>query len=235
MSTGHLLPNLTFRPTDGDKSVDILPTSGMSMLVTDHVDAPAAFLLIRAASAVLKRTKTSAELTSIKRCIFLSFTQDIEHWKALLSKTGLNPAKAVEDGNLSLLDLLSWWRNDIRDGVKDKGGFDRFFDHVYTSLQQELNRAEPSETIVLIDDLAHLEWIGLDEQHILRFLRSVRSLLRKNKCSLLATYHNLAMEAPASSVHRYLVETCTVHVECRPLGSGRSGAVSGEVCVPLFT
>ena len=45
-------------------------------------------------------------------------------------------------------------------------------------LKAELTNVTPSDSIVLIDDLAHLEWAGIDEQDIIQFLRFVRSLLR---------------------------------------------------------
>lgn len=92
-----------------------------------------------------------------------------------------------------------------------------------------------------------------------RFLRAVRALCRKvnhpssvtfsnssqvaptshtdafprtlqSNAALIILYHTLsAADPPTSDVHRLLLETCTTHIDCRPLTSGRSGAVSGEV------
>jgi hypothetical protein len=55
---------------------------------------------------------------------------------------------------------------------------DDHLDDAYKMLKAELINATPGDTIILIDDLAHLEWIGIDEKDITQFLRSLRSLLR---------------------------------------------------------
>lgn len=137
--------------------------------------------------------------------------------------------------------MFSWWR-------KNTASTDAILGETYRLLQQELTNGDNGDSLVLIDDLAHLEWVGIEDNRVLSFLRALRSLLHKvrpiplNRTinlakrslektggSLIALYHTLSTESPMNSVCRYLLHTCTCHVGCRPLGSGRSGAVSGEV------
>lgn len=54
----------------------------------------------------------------------------------------------------------------------------KHLDEAYRKLKSELTNAVPGDSLVLVDDLAHLEWAGFDEEDIIRFLRSTRSLLR---------------------------------------------------------
>lgn len=75
-----MLPELYFNRDQKDP----LPTGGSCLLVTDHIDSPGNFLLVRAITSAFK--KATATPSSIKRFVFLVFTQDQEHWKAILSK-----------------------------------------------------------------------------------------------------------------------------------------------------
>jgi len=222
MSAQSLLPSLSF--LSGEKTHDTLPGNGI-VLVTDHVDSPASFLLVRAAVLVLKRPKVQSS-SQKTRCVFITFTQDVEHWKTIMDKQNVNCAKAIEQRNLVFLDLLSWWRKDVALSTPDN-----LLGECYRLLQQELANGDIGDTLVLIDDLAHLEWVGIEEHQLINFLRAFRSLLHKTRGSLIALYHTLSTESPISNPHRYLLETCTAHIGCRPLSSGRSGAVSGEMYV----
>lgn len=164
--------------------------------------------------------------TAIKKCIFMTFAREEAHWRAILGKANVIGTK---DADLTFLDLFSQWRsskpaNDGDDSLFGNG----HLDEAYKMLKAELANATRS-SIVLIDDLAHLEWVGINEQDIVRFLRSIRSLLREAGASLLIIYHKLAIETPTSDVQRYLLSTCLAHIECRPLVSGRSGSVAGEI------
>ncbi|KIM30803.1 hypothetical protein M408DRAFT_270514 [Serendipita vermifera MAFF 305830] len=224
MASSGLLPGVSFRCV-GEEGHDPLPTAGNLLLVTDHLDASADFLLIRAATTVLKPNKAHSP-TAIKKCIFMTFAREEAHWRAILGKANVIGTK---DADLTFLDLFSQWRsskpaNDGDDSLFGNG----HLDEAYKMLKAELANATRS-SIVLIDDLAHLEWVGINEQDIVRFLRSIRSLLREAGASLLIIYHKLAIETPTSDVQRYLLSTCLAHIECRPLVSGRSGSVAGEI------
>ncbi|KAG8760499.1 hypothetical protein FRC14_002888 [Serendipita sp. 396] len=171
---------------------------------------------------ILKQTRSNDSLT-IKKCVFVTLTQDVEHWKAILGKLNVNPAKAIEEGSLVFVDLFSKWRS-------TKPGADGdILGNIHKVLANNTETASPGETLVMIDDLAHLSWVGVDELDLLKFIRTLRLTLHES--ALLIGCHTLAVEPPTSIIHRYLLETCTVHLEFRPLTSGRSGLVSGELIV----
>jgi hypothetical protein len=52
----------------------------------------------------------------------------------------------------------------------------------------------------------------------------------------LVVRHHIVTPPEPDSLLQHLLQLCTYHIEVRPLASGRSGAVSGEVCifVPFF-
>jgi len=85
MTGVSLLPGVTFRSHHEERN-DPLPSGGTLILATDHIDAPADFLLIRAATVVLKPSKMD-NTTVIKRCIFMTFTKEESHWRAILGKS----------------------------------------------------------------------------------------------------------------------------------------------------
>lgn len=63
-----------------------MPTAGNLLLVTDHLDASADFLLIRAVTSVVKSTK-GQNPTEIKKCIFVTLAREESHWRAILGKS----------------------------------------------------------------------------------------------------------------------------------------------------
>lgn len=84
MATQSLVPGLSFRSSNEAIS-DILPANGGSVAVIDHIDSPAHWLLVRAAAAVLKRPRGQGP-SQWSKCIFMTFTQDTKHWRAIMDK-----------------------------------------------------------------------------------------------------------------------------------------------------
>jgi hypothetical protein len=130
---------------------------------------------------------------------------------------------------------------------------------IWTEITEALSTPREREVSLLIDDIAFWEWSAIAPTlEIERFVRAVRVSCRKvipsfldkipncsqvalalivlsdrtpqSNAGLIVLYHTLsASDPPTSDVHRLLLETCTTHIDCRPLASGRSGAVTGEV------
>ncbi|KAF8509591.1 hypothetical protein BU17DRAFT_56027 [Hysterangium stoloniferum] len=92
--------------------------------------------------------------------------------------------------------------------------------------------------VVIIDDITLLSSIGVADAAVARFIRALRALCRRRAAGLIIRAHAAAaarQHAEAmpfgSDVLRALIECSHRHVEVRPLASGRSGAISGEVAV----
>lgn len=99
--------------------------------------------------------------------------------------------------------------------------------------------------LLMLDDLALLEWMGVSLVDFHKFLRALLHLIHKvshsvhahmdfpqallqNSCSLLLRYRSLSLDA-ASDTMIVLRNHCSLHIEVLSLFSGRSSAVSGEV------
>ncbi len=128
---------------------------------------------------------------------------------------------------------------------------------IWTSIAEAFNTPREREIVLVIDDIAFWEWSAVAPiLEIEKFVCAVRASCRKvipqslmtfsdssqvalalifilapqSNAGLIVLYHTLsAGDPPTSDVHRLLLETCTTRIDCRPLASGRSGAVSGEV------
>lgn len=99
--------------------------------------------------------------------------------------------------------------------------------------------------MVIMDDIASLSWTGFSSLDLIRFSRAIRSLclkvisicalinytlitLNQSHASLVIRYHVVTPSEP-DEILRQLLQLCTYYMDVRPLSSGRSGAVSGEV------
>ncbi|KAL4078303.1 hypothetical protein V8B97DRAFT_1251666 [Scleroderma yunnanense] len=58
----------------------------------------------------------------------------------------------------------------------------------------------------------------------------LNTLCTKSGSTLVIRHHILNASEP-DTVFQLLLQLCSYHVEVRPLSSGRSGAVSGEICL----
>jgi len=84
--------------------------------------------------------------------------------------------------------------------------------------------------MVILDDISSLEWTGVSSLDLIRFIRALRSLCLKSNASLIIRHHVVTPTEP-DDLLRQLLQICTYHMDVRPLSSGRSGAVSGEIAL----
>lgn len=100
----------------------------------------------------------------------------------------VNLATAVEKGHLVFVDVFSSLNpfhashtpeNKLM--LRPKVGTldDDLLSSLLTTLRDVLDKLEEENTIVILDDIAHLEWIGLSTRMIISFLRSLMTLCRK--------------------------------------------------------
>lgn len=106
---------------------------------------------------------------------------------------------------------------------------------IYSSIVQSILPGISQKVIIIIDDLTILELIGVPTVTLTRFVRALHALCLTSSASLIIRAR--ALSSPVTGVPfeteflRYLLNCCHVHVEVRPLASGRSSAVSGEISV----
>ncbi|KAH9949101.1 hypothetical protein B0H21DRAFT_730631 [Amylocystis lapponica] len=87
-----------------------------------------------------------------------------------------------------------------------------------------------SPSLVILDDIASLEWIGVPLLELLRFTRALCALCRKANAALILRHHVVTPGEP-DDLLRHLLQLCTYHMDVLPLSSGKSGAVSGQVAL----
>ncbi|KAJ6537742.1 hypothetical protein B0H19DRAFT_1270155 [Mycena capillaripes] len=90
------------------------------------------------------------------------------------------------------------------------------------------------DTLVIVDDLATLVWLGFSVLDITRFCRALAAACRKANATLLIRQHVLTpstAEPVLDDLFRALHQMCAYHMEVLPLASGRSGTVSGQVAL----
>ncbi|KAJ6590059.1 hypothetical protein DFH09DRAFT_1074530 [Mycena vulgaris] len=222
---------------------------GVLLLVTDQLASPADFVLHR---AVVEHLKPSARLhpakaeaadaprpTPTHKGIVLAVSEDPARWRAIAAKSNLPlaaPSFLLLDvltlGLRGALDALMRSLPPAADAADSKAETDA---DVNTQADAEANAGADTDTLVLLDDLAALEWLGVAPAHELtRWCRALGAACRKTNATLLIRQHVLpdaAGDAEGNLLLRALREQCAFHMEVLPLASGRSGAVSGQVAL----
>ncbi|KIJ68092.1 hypothetical protein HYDPIDRAFT_126768 [Hydnomerulius pinastri MD-312] len=189
------------------------------VLITDELHAPADFLIHRFLNLRLKDAKQT-------RCLMLSVSEGLERIKAVASKSNLNLS---QNGRFKFIDLNAQLEVPVETGLASNESRLR---SVYDLVSSELRNAlgGDGKSLVILDDIASLEWLGFSALDLSRFCRALKVLCLKSNATLVIRHHILNPSEPDPLFHS-LQQLCSYHVEVRPLASGRSGAVSGEVCL----
>ncbi|KAI6002832.1 hypothetical protein EDD15DRAFT_1427071 [Pisolithus albus] len=191
---------------------DLVLNAGL-VLITDELPAPADFLLHRFLHAKIRDAKQP-------HCIFLSVSEDFDRIKAVASKA---------NAKLKFIDFI---KASEASPEKTTGVADTRLYNIINLLSLEIGamKAAEGQTLVILDDIASLEWLGFSPLVLFRFARALKALCLKSwRNSSYPTSHPGCIGT--WSPFRLLLQLCSYHIEVRPLASGRSGAVSGELCL----
>ncbi|OBZ70698.1 hypothetical protein A0H81_09315 [Grifola frondosa] len=173
-----------------------LPLPGEILLITDELSSPADFILLGNLSAHLKNHKDS-------KCIVLSVSEDLTRWKAISGKSvekNLNLAQYMSSQSLIFIDVI-------------------------TNVASQGARRIWGPVLVILDDVATLEWTGVSILELSRFVRALCALSRKANAALILRHHIVTPGEP-DDILRHLLQLCTYHMDVLPLSTGRSGSVA---------
>ncbi|KAI0332277.1 hypothetical protein GY45DRAFT_1321057 [Cubamyces sp. BRFM 1775] len=196
-----------------------LPVPSEVLLITDELLAPADFLLHRQLAAHLKESKDS-------RCVLISVSEDLGRWKSVAQRSNLNLAQSLESQLLTFIDAMAH----ISPALDEKSKTP--LKDLYIIILECLKRPHLDETkaLVVLDDIAALEWMGVPLADILRFARALCAICRKYNASLIIRHHITTPGEP-DDILRHLLQLCTYHMDVFSLSTGRSGSVSGQVAL----
>lgn len=161
----------------------------------------------------------------------------------------------MEEGTLFFLDL----HNMLFDEVDEPRSLRPFLDLIRSTVDK-IAPSEPTSEgtdsiLVVLEDFSITEWAGYSTKEIGKFYRALAAFCAKvrrgyhqslplshfvfsfdlyyqRSISLVIRHHLLFPEEP-DDLFRLLYQLCASYIEVRPLASGRSGAVSGEVTLSL--
>ncbi|KAF5320256.1 hypothetical protein D9611_011339 [Ephemerocybe angulata] len=205
--------------------------SGAFTLITDELSAPADFLLHGAVNACLKEQATKARVPGLRAkpesgagpmVLVLSSLVDLAKWKAVASKQNVNLTQHITNGTVKFVDVAS------------TEGSEMVLSEAFNSVSEIIrsSSSEISERLVILDDVSTLEWIGFSPLDIMRFVRALRIACHKANWTFIVRYHVVTPNEVDEQLQQ-LLGICTYHLDVRPLYSGRSGAVSGEIALHL--
>ncbi|KAF7362398.1 hypothetical protein MVEN_00587000 [Mycena venus] len=198
--------------------------SGILLLVTDQLSSPADFVLHRSLVDHLKGAKSE----NLKKAIVLSVSEDLTRWKAIAAKSNLHLDQKSSSGAFTFVDVLERVRPPDTDSPAPV--LRPILDVVVSALGQK----NGTDALVIVDDLATLDWFGFSVLDITRFCRALAAACRRANATLLIRQHVLTpstAEPVLDDLFRALHHMCTYHIEVLPLASGRSGAVNGQVAL----
>ena len=156
----------------------------------------------------------------------------------------MNLSGHLQKARLSFVDAMSLVAPALE--TPSKVSLRKMYDHIRDALQ--LAKEGQVNTLVILDDLATLEWIGVTVEELARFSRALCALCRQvcrsgfswadtyniwQRNAALVLRHHVVTPGEPDEVFRRLLQLCDYHLDVFPLSSGRSGSVSGQVSATL--
>lgn len=169
-----------FPPTD-------LPSSNEFLLITDQLSSPADFLVHKFLASHFKKSKEA-------KCLLLSLSESVTRWKVLAGKMvcrapvihtksllmkiaqNVNLTQHISSGSLVFLDGKNLPAPSASHNT-GKTELRPLFDLVRFELDKWAESG--CRTLVMIDDVSVLEWIGFSVVDISRFIRALYAACRK--------------------------------------------------------
>lgn len=187
---------------------------GIFLLITDELSAPADFALTSSLISHYKRFKDS-------KVIYLSVSESWNRLRILCAKSGINLSQSPASETIRFIDVLSYLP---RSNTDEAASLRVVYDQVTGILEGQQGG------MVILDDISSLAWTGHSLEDLVRFCRALRALCLKTKTTLVIRHHIVTPDEP-DGLFRRLQQMCSYHMDVRPLSSGRSGAVSGEIAL----
>lgn len=160
-----------------------IPLPGEILLLTDQLFSPADFMLHQLLQTQLKGRSDS-------RCIILSTSNDFVHWKTIASKAvcgkrcwiiyadfecgsvqNMNLEQNISANLLTFVDVMSIIPSSLNT-------MKPLYDHLNRILKG-IDSPTLAHTLVVLDDISTLEWIGVPVPELCRFTRALCSLCKK--------------------------------------------------------
>ncbi|KAI0338225.1 hypothetical protein BDW22DRAFT_802252 [Trametopsis cervina] len=192
---------------------------GDAVLVTDELASPADFILHANLAAHVKDSSRNS------RCILISVTESLSRWITIGAKSNINVPSLLVNGTLVLLDIEA----ELQAAYDSAEPILRpVFDSLQVILADEASHS--AHTLVILDDISALEWIGFSSQDVGYFARALCAACRKVNASLIIRHHVVTPGNP-DDLLRLLLQLCTYRIDVFPLSTGRSGSVSGQIAI----
>ncbi|KAJ7761951.1 hypothetical protein DFH07DRAFT_883279 [Mycena maculata] len=205
---------------------------GILLLLSAQLSSPVDFILHRSFIDHLMGTKSTAESDSNSqdlkkpKVIVLSVSGDLTRWKSVAAKSNVHLDQ--QGSAFVFVHVLQH--------VPPPDNISRTEPVLRPILDAVLSALGPNEevdTLVIMDDLAVLEWLGFGVLDVTRFVRALHAtffIFLKASATLL---RQQVLTPPSTGpllddLFRH-IRMCTYHVEVLPLASGLTIAVSGQV------
>ncbi|KAJ3557327.1 hypothetical protein NM688_g1531 [Phlebia brevispora] len=200
-----------------------IPSQGELLLITDELSSPADFLLHRLTASHLKGGSEKAA-----RAVVLTVSENVAKWKTIAAKANINLTQLIDSRSVVFLDVVSRIPLLPNIAANTIGVLKPIIDDLDSLLNEEPSKS--SSTLVILDDISSLEWMGVPTQDLQRFARALAALCRKLNAAL-AIRHHIVTPGEPDDLLRLLLQICTYHIDVLPLSTGRSGAVSGQIAL----
>ncbi|KAJ4490625.1 hypothetical protein J3R30DRAFT_3694315 [Lentinula aciculospora] len=193
------------------------------LLITDELPSPADFALYQCLVSHIKEKQDSTLR------IVLSVSESISRWQSILAKSNVNLSQQIAAKMVHFVDVTSLAPVHNDSDEVHANPFRVLYEQISTIIENKNHDLKPG-ALVMVDDISSLEWIGYSTSDLFKLCRALRALCLKKQATLVIRHH-IVTPGELDPLFQHLHSLCTYHLDVRPLTSGRSGAVSGQIAL----
>jgi len=152
------------------------------------------------------------------------------HYNGVSSKFGINMTKSREAGQINFIDGLKL----VSENVNDDGVVDTL--PLLNSIISQVKQCVKENTVLIIDKISLLHSLGLTNREMLALVQELQSICEQHKSCLVTRSRTLTGLGEDDShdegdhISAFLSHTANLTIAVRPLASGRSSTVTGNLC-----
>ncbi|GAA5828656.1 hypothetical protein JCM3766R1_003775 [Sporobolomyces carnicolor] len=187
------LGRVTTSSTRAPGGLSSAPPPSCSILITDTLASPSLFLVAQLISRTLRRTTSAADAKGKgKAKVVLVGVREVEsEYTAVLKKQSVQLGAEKTLGRFEFVDGSRGDLNEIYAGVASAVG---------TGDDDEGRLWDEEGTLVIVDDLTALSWLGNDLAKVVKFDRALKHLCLSTRSTLASVVHSDSV-SPHPVVH----------------------------------
>ena len=202
--------------------MDRIPLNNKFIHIIEEEDLLGAFLVNHFLHLALRQSS---------HVILVGLENTFGHYKGVSSKFGINMTKSRDAGYVDYIDGLKL----ISENINSEGTL--VIEQFLNSMLAQVREYHKENTVLIIDKISLLRSLGVTDREMLALVQELHLICHQHKSCLITRSRAMTglgdcenHEEGNDRISAFMSHTSNLSIAVRPLSSGRSSTVTGNIC-----